>query len=283
MKIDENMLCPVCNAKLFTDEVAFCPECGAPHHKQCYLSLGHCAYEEFHGTENQWQPPKIEPPQESEPKKEETEENKTEIPPQFQGRVNQNSENAENPFFKANGIDKDENIDGESAENIAKFVGYNALRYINVFRKFATRKTKVNWNWVAFFLPELWLISRKCYPQAILTAFYSILHSVIYTLGMESPEIVTFMQTLEVTPGVMNVANILFVTSLINIVISFIFGMFGDYIYKKKVYSSLSQMKSEGAVTEIDFMQRGGVNLMLPMILYFGMNVLTYLITMFLA
>ena len=34
MNINEDMLCPVCQAKLFTDEVAFCPECGAPC--KCY-------------------------------------------------------------------------------------------------------------------------------------------------------------------------------------------------------------------------------------------------------
>ena len=62
MNINEDMLCPVCQAKLFTDEVAFCPECGAPHHKKCFLGLGHCFYADKHGTSEQWQPPKIEPP-----------------------------------------------------------------------------------------------------------------------------------------------------------------------------------------------------------------------------
>lgn len=275
MKIDENMLCPVCNAKLFTDEVAFCPECGAPHHKQCYLNLGHCAYEEFHGTENQWQPPKIEPPQESVPKTEE----KTEIPPEFQGRVNQMPNAKENPFFKANGIEKDEDIGGETAESIAKFVGYNALRYINVFRKFATKKTKVNWNWVAFFLPEFWLISRKCYPQALLVSFASILYSVFNSLAMQNPEIMAFVQSGVVTKNVESIAFVLFALSIGYLLIRFIVAMFGDHFYKKKVYSTISQMKSEGTVSEIDFMQKGGVNLMLPMVLYFGINIVSTIIT----
>lgn len=279
MKIDENMLCPVCNAKLFTDEVAFCPDCGAPHHKQCYLSLGHCAYEEFHGTENQWQPPKIEPPQESVPETEEKAENKTEIPPEFQGRVNQNTEGQENPFFKANGIDKDEDIDGESAENIAKFVGYNALRYIRVFRKFAERKSKISWNWVAFLFPEYWLISRKCYPHAILIGFYSVLCNVFDSIAMQNPEIRAFMQTLVVTESVQNIAGVLFITSTIRFIICLITALFGDHLYKKKVYSSIEQMKAEGRTSEIDFMQKGGVNLMLPMVLYFGINIISVIIT----
>lgn len=279
MKLDENMLCPICKAKLFTDEVAYCPECGAPHHKSCYLEKGECAYAEFHGTENQWQPPKIEAPKAQE-KDEEQEENKTQIPPQFQGRFNQSGA-GENPFFEANGIDKNENIGGETAESIAKFVGYNALRYINVFRKFEKFKTKINWNWTGFLFPEYWLISRKCYSQAILIGFYSVLFSIFYSLGMESSEVNDFLQSGIITKNVMSIAFVLFILSAISIVIKLFVGLFGDYIYKKKVYSSISQMKSEGRTSEIDFIHKGGVNLMLPIVLYFVLNRLTFLISTF--
>ena len=54
----ERMCCPVCHAKFFEeDDIVICPECGAPHHKACYKSIGRCAHEDTHGTENQWQMP----------------------------------------------------------------------------------------------------------------------------------------------------------------------------------------------------------------------------------
>jgi uncharacterized Zn finger protein (UPF0148 family) len=47
--------CALCHAYLFQeDDVVYCPVCGAPHHRECYNSIGKCALEEFHGTENQY-------------------------------------------------------------------------------------------------------------------------------------------------------------------------------------------------------------------------------------
>ena len=49
-------VCPVCGQLLQeTDDVVFCPECGAPYHRACYLKTGHCVYEEKHGTGFTWQ------------------------------------------------------------------------------------------------------------------------------------------------------------------------------------------------------------------------------------
>lgn len=44
--------CPVCS-KNFTDgdDVVVCPECGAPHHRECYENTGHCFYEDRHGED----------------------------------------------------------------------------------------------------------------------------------------------------------------------------------------------------------------------------------------
>lgn len=50
--------CPVCGAHLFDDDdIVFCPICGAPHHRDCYNALGHCALEADHGTPRQYKRP----------------------------------------------------------------------------------------------------------------------------------------------------------------------------------------------------------------------------------
>ena len=52
---DQNQTCALCHAYLFAeDDVVYCPECGAPHHRECYNKLNKCALEELHGTENQY-------------------------------------------------------------------------------------------------------------------------------------------------------------------------------------------------------------------------------------
>ena len=48
--------CPVCNNKFTADDdVVVCPECGAPHHRECYKIENKCANEEYHGTGFKWE------------------------------------------------------------------------------------------------------------------------------------------------------------------------------------------------------------------------------------
>ena len=48
--------CPVCN-KEFTadDDIVVCPDCGTPHHRECYAANGKCAHEEYHFIGRRWE------------------------------------------------------------------------------------------------------------------------------------------------------------------------------------------------------------------------------------
>ena len=49
-----NEKCPVCGKEFRQgDDIVVCPDCGTPHHRECYKQLGHCANEERHG-EFEW-------------------------------------------------------------------------------------------------------------------------------------------------------------------------------------------------------------------------------------
>lgn len=46
-----NEKCPVCGKEFRQgDDIVVCPDCGTPHHRECYKQLGHCANEERHGA-----------------------------------------------------------------------------------------------------------------------------------------------------------------------------------------------------------------------------------------
>ncbi|MBQ1436780.1 MAG: hypothetical protein IIZ07_02460 [Ruminococcus sp.] len=48
----KNYKCPVCDQRFKSgDDVVVCPECGAPHHRECYESCGHCFYKDKHSEE----------------------------------------------------------------------------------------------------------------------------------------------------------------------------------------------------------------------------------------
>ena len=56
-----NVPCAKCG-KPFTedDDVVVCPDCGAPHHRSCYLEEGHCARQDQHADGSMWQDPRQE-------------------------------------------------------------------------------------------------------------------------------------------------------------------------------------------------------------------------------
>ncbi len=51
----EGYICPVCKKKFtIDDDIVACPECGAPHHRECWKQTGKCVFAEDHGTPRQW-------------------------------------------------------------------------------------------------------------------------------------------------------------------------------------------------------------------------------------
>ncbi len=263
----EKEVCPICKAKLFVDEIAYCPECGAPHHKKCFLELGHCFYEDKHGTPEQWCEPK-EKQADDEPKAQNTEQ-----------KAQSDEQPKAHPFFTANGINPQEKIDGVTAEEIAKFTSYNALRYIRKFKGFSQGK-RASWNWLAFLCPQYWLIARKCYIPAILIGFYEVLLSVLATITQPILDnyIAQIMSGNLVTIPNSPVFFIMGALSWVSIIISVMFGIFGDYIYKKKVYSDIKEMHEQNTLSEMDYVKRGGVNIVLPFLLYFGISLIAQFI-----
>ena len=51
MPLLDNAFCPVCNRKFEEgDDVVYCPECGTPHHRDCYKAVGHCVNRGLHAS-----------------------------------------------------------------------------------------------------------------------------------------------------------------------------------------------------------------------------------------
>ena len=52
MFLYENNKCPVCSKKFEEgDDIVVCPDCGTPHHRECYHTLGKCANKDKHETD----------------------------------------------------------------------------------------------------------------------------------------------------------------------------------------------------------------------------------------
>ncbi len=196
-----NKQCQICHGYLFEDDdVVVCPECGAPHHRDCWQSVGHCGAEAYHGTDQQYGKqtahsytaayeesgsqyermchhcgrkakatdalfcPYCGKQYGSQPRREQHNDGHTD---EHQGGPNIlfGGLGANNNSY--GGIPKDSEIEGIKVEKVAKFVGSNAHRYIP---RFAVMKksNRHSWNWAAFLCPSAWCISRKMYLTGIM-------------------------------------------------------------------------------------------------------------------
>lgn len=197
MFFSEGQSCPVCK-KAFQkeDDVVVCPVCGAPHHRACYHEVGHCCFEDTHGTNEQWSREKAEKAEKAQ--KSSSAFSTKRCPhcgfdnPAFAefcghcGRPvepetnfdNENKPRSSAPFDKnfreftyvpfhaatqnTGGVDPDFLIGGERAEDVAKMVGVNQAYYMPTFKKFEESGSELKWNWAAFFFGPYWLLFRKC-------------------------------------------------------------------------------------------------------------------------
>ncbi|MBR6502758.1 MAG: DUF2628 domain-containing protein [Clostridia bacterium] len=296
--------CAICGAYLFEDDdVAHCPECGAPHHRECYLSLGHCGLAEFHGTENQYKKP--ESTTQKEPEAEDV---------VFCGRCGEKYKKDAPACPKCNtpnmlsmgsraftidlmgGVPEDTDLgNGVTAKEAKQFVAGNTHRYLPKFLKFKYGK-KASWNWLAFLTPCGWLLSRKMY---ILGAIIGAIQVALTMLSIPFTVAVNQLDLSE-TKGYFQVANIIrenistigvpvivlaLVGGLLAILLSVLFGVFGDYIYRNKVISNVSEIKKSDLDQELAFRKKGGVNFFIGVLGYFLVGelptILAYTLGMF--
>ena len=204
MSLFENVKCPVCNREFISgDDIVVCPECGTPHHRDCYNYVGKCVNSGLHKTDfvfnknaekpvNKEKAPEAEkapigaffPIESVKPDREQNKEGQPFLP--F-GAV---------PELTNEYDAQAETIEGESLGDVAAAVRNNIPRFVKVFKKFEDSKKKFNWNWCAFFFGSLYYFYRKMYKYAIsLIAFSAmLLISFEYLLVKLAPKTMEIMQ-----------------------------------------------------------------------------------------
>lgn len=303
MSIDLNgQQCPVCKAYLFEDDdVVFCPTCGAPHHRECYQKIGHCALEELHGTEFEYG--KVKQQQKSQEKREEPEtENKqrtmcpfcyNEYPSELKICPHCNRPNAVGGFGMGfdplGGVPADFKLDEQvNAKEAARFVLSSSNRYIPKFAKFSSGG-KISWNWAAFLVPEGWALHRKMNKLGVisialmvLAALFQIPFALEYSTIAESFAGQATMETyVEIAKQLMTVSGTVKLLSYVSfgleLATRFFLALFGDYLYFKHTVTTIKDLKN-GDTGNFDeqIAKRGGSNLLL---LLAGLLVVSYLPT----
>lgn len=307
----EGVTCARCHAYLFDDDdIVYCPVCGAPHHRDCYNELGHCALEEFHGTDKQYD--KIKAAEETVSAKEAQ-----------RGHTGENAEGKitcqmcrESYDFSLNscpkcgapniakaggsfvsfdflgGVPADCDIgDGVTADEAKRLVAANTPRYIPKFAVL-NKNNRASWNWMAFFFPSAWMLSRKMYKNGIITGLLTViatllylpLSSAVYNLGFVGNETYAdianniFAHISDIGVGVIISAMLGFI---FNIAIRVVSAVFGDYLYKNYTISTVKKIRLESEDMDYDYRKKGGVNIFLFLIGVMAVQYLPAIIAMF--
>ncbi len=287
----KNISCSLCHAYLFEeDDVVYCPVCGAPHHRECYNSIGHCALEQLHGTEQQYDKIKRKTEEAEQNNQQQQEKTKAEyheqdnpFKPRFENTVY---------FDLLGGVPKDYQIDdGVTAEDAKNFVLSNTMRYIPKFAKLS-KHNKISWNFMAFLFPCGWFLSRKMYKNGIIAGLLSVistlfslpLNNALINLGfMDAVSYYDMVQRLmEELPNIgTGVIFASFIGMWISLAISVICGLFGDYLYKLHTVSTIRKLKEESVDIEMDYRKKGGVSLVLFFVGIMAMQYIPSLIAIF--
>lgn len=176
----ENNSCPVCG-QIFSaeDDVVFCPDCGTPHHRECWKQNGACAFADKHAEGYVWQSTA----QPEEPEQARQPEGMTcprcgaecasnaLVCPECGNRfgVIPGSYNYNDDYF-LRGVegDPDADLGGMTVRDAAVFVQHRAPAYVRKFTRQKDGDKKVGWNWAAFFLSPFWFFYRKIYKAGLL-------------------------------------------------------------------------------------------------------------------
>lgn len=247
-----------------------CPQCGLPHHRACWKSVGHCYKEGNHGTDQQWKREGSVPGAQSTPTS--SSEANANICPKCQAENAKYAEfcsrcgcelNADDwhsqtppaqeyapyrsPFSEADNYATGEEIDGIATEDLANVVGVNMSYYIPRFQRM-NRGGSGGWNWAAFLLSPYWLFYRKQYG---LGAIYFVILMLIKVAGAFLPADLYDPTVLAINYALMGVW----------LALSLLLGIKGNAFYfahcKKKVRTAKAKTPD---LTSTELGARGGVS-----------------------
>ncbi len=295
MNNEENKLkCSFCGAYLFPeDDVVYCPECGAPHHRECYSKLGHCAFEEKHGTAEEYD--NTGNFEEKEIKEINTSKTECQMCGEIYDAEEKACPNCNTPnmakmgrgytYDFLGGVPADLDLgEGVTADEAKKFVLVNTGRYLP---KFAANKLgkKGSWNWLAFLFPSGWFLSRKMYKlgafigalsvalQMFMFPFLKAASELDIQSAVGSAEQYAQMGEIISKMGIAATAVVI-AGAVLTVVLRVVCGIFGDYFYRNHTLSTVSEIKKESEDTDEDYRKKGGVNFFLFVI---GTMLVSYL------
>lgn len=267
--------CAACG-EVFTaeDDVVVCPDCGSPHHRECYKKAGKCANESYHAEKKKWErqlnkdkvfvvcPICHFPNSKTDERCERCGFDLTADPgTAAPGEKNDNIYEPFSEVFDENmgqprpylGFDPDEDLGGATVREVSDFVKTNTLYYLPIFKRMKDIGSKLSFNLTCFFFPSLYFANRKMWGWAILAVVINVILNIpaafIYMAeagGM--PEYI--VSAIDANRQFLSQADV--VCTMLDIGVKMMFCLLGNSLYFKYILRSLKKIREDGG----DYMAR---------------------------
>lgn len=261
--------CPVCG-NLFeeNDDIVVCPDCGTPHHRECYRAEGKCANFMRHQEDFRWSA--------DESPREEKAEAEAKVICENCGMENSRSakqcvscgcpleeESASaggmgpgiepdmgqsvDPrmaFIKQMFSSSDENtIEDVPVREVAWFVKGNYVYYIPQFKQMAAGR-KVSFNFMSFLFPHIYFANRRMWFWAVISMIVSVIFSLpvmisqFYSMGFFTAEVNT---VIEANADLIN--RLAAILNMFDLGFRVITCLFANYIYYRFTMKAVHRIR----------------------------------------
>ncbi len=261
------------------DDVVVCPECGSPHHRDCYMKENHCANYELHTINKKWK--KSEPEEKMEFQKPDFQESQSDF----------NYYNKQTYQEKTNiNLNLNEDMGGATLQEITMFVRINTLYYIPIFKRMKELGSKISFNFSCLIFPSYYFANRKMWFWAVISAVISVIFNIPASIMIMAEQGIF-------TDGIMNVIyqNQSLITQLESLctfgswISRILMCIFANWIYFKFAVKKLNTIKksADSELNQYMIMAFGGVkpiNILLISLITMSLSLLSMIgVTMFLS
>lgn len=314
----KNCRCPVCGGVFSEDDdIVACPQCGAPHHRACWLSEGRCHHTDKHAEGFVWSREEAAPPppveeewdEEDDEEFDETVERDTpsnddearpprhcrrcgfpnpsgadfcsrcgapltERPPQGAG-YGEYAPHHVTPPNPYGGVDPNERLAGETAEDMAAFVRANTAYYLPRWRDMDKTGRAVSWNWGGFICGPAWFLFRKRYVWGAVLTVLEVLTHVLMMLS--SGLMMPFLDAMEngnIQQAIEQMQKMSYQQMLLAVLptvawaaIHLLGGLFGTRIYMQSCARSVNKLRTQNPYGYKAFLPaQGGVSFIIAVL-----------------
>ena len=295
----EGAQCPVCHAYLMEeDDIVVCPDCGAPHHRDCWAFKGHCGCEELHAQGKMWAPPSFK-------KEQQREEPRTQpcpachaqnepgalfcskcgAPMQGASPFSQSAGPGAGGFYGGfqavaldplGGVAPEEEINGVKAKDLAQVVGQNSMYYIPRFREMAQGNKRFFPNFTALLFDIPWLFFRHMNWLGVAVILVEFALSLPTVWVVYQGVTAASLTEAAVSSQLLTVCSI---CSLLQSALRILIGIYGNKLYMNHCVKLAKELK-ETCESDEDFAaaakKRGGVRTV-SLYIWGGLMLLLYL------